>query len=382
MFDGIISLIRSLYGADGKIALHEPRFDSYDKELVLHAIESTFVSSVGEYVNRFERELAEYLGVKHAVVTVNGSAALHVALRLAGVVAGSEVLTQALTFVATANAVAYNGAFPVFLDVDRDRMGLSPDRVSHFLEENAEQRENGVFNKKSERKIAALLPMHTFGLPCRIEEICDIGRQWGIPVIEDAAEALGSICGGCHCGSFGLMGVLSFNGNKIVTSGGGGAIVTDDDRLAHLAKHLTTTAKVPHRWAFEHDMIGYNYRMPNLNAALACAQLRHLPAYLDDKRELAAIYQRFFAESEWADFFEEGQECTSNYWLNAIVLEAASQRDRFLEETNSAGIMTRPIWKLMNELKMYAGCQCDDLNNSGWLRDRVVNLPSGVRKHE
>ncbi len=379
MYNELFQLIRTHFGTDEFIPLHEPRFSKLDKEFVIDAIDSTFVSSVGAYVDRFENELADYLGVKRAVVTVNGTSALQVALRLAGVEPDTEVLTQSLTFIATANSIAYNNAHPVFLDVDRDRMGLSPDAVRDFLEEHAEKRDDGVFNKGSGRRIAAIVPMHTFGHPCRIEELCTVADEWGIPVVEDAAEALGSKSNGQCCGTFGQMGVFSFNGNKTITSGGGGAIVTNDDELADRAKYLTTTAKVPHRWEFVHDEIGYNYRMPNLNAALACAQLAQLPRLLDDKRELSHSYRTFFETADWAEFVDQPANCESNFWLNAIVLPEASSRDGFLEVSNGAGIMARPIWKLMSELEMYSHCQCGPLGNSQWLEARVVNIPSSAR---
>jgi len=379
MFDDLFQLVRSHFETDKFIPLHEPRFSELDKELVLDAIDSTFVSSVGAYVDRFENEIADYLGVKRAVVTVNGTSALQVALRLVGVQSGDEVLTQALSFVATANSIAYNGADPVFLDVDRDTMGLSPYAVRLFLEEHAEKRDGGVYNKDTGKRISALVPMHTFGHPVRIEELCSLADDWGIPVVEDAAEALGSTVQGKPCGTFGQVGVFSFNGNKTITCGGGGAIVTNDEALADHAKHLTTTAKVPHCWEFEHDEIGYNYRMPNLNAALACAQLKQLDRILADKRELAGAYREFFKTIDWAEYVDEPAECKSNFWLNAIILNDAQLRNQFLEISNASGIMTRPIWKLMNELEMYSHCQCGPLENSQWLESRVVNLPSSAR---
>jgi aminotransferase in exopolysaccharide biosynthesis len=382
MFDDLFKLVRTHFETDEFIPLHEPRFSDLDKRLVVDAIDSTFVSSVGAYVDRFENELAEYLGAKRAVVTVNGTSALQVALRLAGVQSGDEVLTQALTFIATANSIAYNDADPVFLDVDRDTMGLSPDAVACFLEENAEKRDEGVFNKITGKRIAAIVPMHTFGHPVRIVELCTLANEWGIPVVEDAAEALGSTVQGKACGTFGQTGVFSFNGNKTITCGGGGAIATDNEELAGRAKHLTTTAKVPHRWEFGHDEIGYNYRMPNLNAALACAQLTQLDRILADKRKLADTYREFFKTADWAKFIDELDGCKSNFWLNAILLPNSNVRNEFLEISNDAGIMTRPIWKLMNNLKMYSHCQCDTLENSIWLERRVVNIPSSARKND
>jgi perosamine synthetase len=380
MYDDLFQLIRAHFETDQFIPLHEPRFSELDKEYVLDAIDSTFVSSVGAYVDRFEKELAECVGAKRAVVTVNGTSALQVALRLAGVESGDEVLTQSLTFIATANSIHHCDTHPVFLDVDRDRMGLSPDAVRGFLEEFGEKRDGTVFNNSTGRRIAAILPMHTFGHPCRIEELCALAEEWGIPVVEDAAEALGSKSDGRHCGTFGTLGIYSFNGNKTITCGGGGAIVTDDEALADRAKHLTTTAKVPHRWEFVHDEIGYNYRMPNLNAALACAQLEQLDRLLADKRELASEYRSFFLDCDWADFMDEPSGCSSNFWLNAVLLRDQGARNRFLEESNKAGIMTRPVWRLMNKLEMFKDCQCGSLDNARWLEERVVNIPSSVRK--
>ena len=380
MYDDLFQMIRAHFSTDDFIPLHEPRFSKLDKDFVVDAIDSTFVSSVGAYVDRFEVELAEYLGAKRAVVTVNGTSALQVALKLAGVCPNEEVLTQSLTFIATANSIVYSGAHPVFLDVDRDTMGLSPDAVRDFLQEHTEKRDGAVFNKTSGRRISAIVPMHTFGHPCRIVDLCALADEWGIPVVEDAAEALGSTCQGKQCGTFGQMGIFSFNGNKTITCGGGGAIVTNDEELATHAKHLTTTAKVPHRWEFVHDEIGYNFRMPNLNAALACAQLKQIDRLLADKRELACSYRTYFNGVDWAEYVDEPAGCKSNFWLNAIVLEDADARDAFLEVSNSVGIMTRPIWRLMNELDMYSHCQCGPLVHSKWLKQRVVNLPSSARR--
>ena len=379
IYKNLITLIRDWYQTDQFIPLHEPRFKEIDREYVLDAIDSTFVSSVGEYVNRFERDLAAYLGVKRAVVTVNGTAALQVALRLVGVKAGSEVITQPLTFVATANAIAYNNASSIFVDVNRDTLGLCPDALEKFLDQNAEKRGTRVFNKTTGNRIAAIVPMHTFGHPCRMDRLVDLADQWNIPVVEDAAESIGSSILTKHCGTFGKAGVLSFNGNKTITCGGGGAIITNDDNLADRAKHLTTTAKVNHRWEYVHDEVGYNYRMPNLNAALACAQLEQLDEILSDKRELANEYNMFFNKTDWCDFFREPDGCTSNYWLNAVITSDKKQRDDLLKATNDAGVMTRPIWQLLSNLGMYKKCQKGDLKNALWLQDRIVNLPSSVR---
>lgn len=378
MYKELIDFIKNLYGTNEFIPLHAPTFKKIDREYVLDAIDSTFVSSVGEYVNRFERDLAAFTGATRAIATVNGTTALQAALKLVGVQWHDEVITQPLTFVATANAIAHLGASPVFVDVDRDTMGLSPDALELFLQENAILKTNGAFNKQTGRRVAAIVPMHTFGHPCRIEKIVAIAQKWSIPVVEDAAEAIGSWSQNKHCGTFGEVGVLSFNGNKTITCGGGGAILTNDKNLADRAKHLTTTAKVPHPWEFDHDEIGYNYRLPNLNAALACAQLERLPDILREKREIAHVYRDFFASRDWGQLMVEPQNTQSNYWLCTIALNSASSRDALLEATNAAGVMTRPAWKLMPELAMYSTCQSESLKNSSWLRERIVNLPSGV----
>jgi aminotransferase in exopolysaccharide biosynthesis len=379
MFDDLITIIRDWYKTDGPIALHEPRFGARDRELVLNAIDSTYVSSVGVYVDRFEKELAAYVKARRAVVTVNGTSALQVALRLAGVQPGDEVVTQPLTFIATVNAITYNQAMPIFIDVDRETLGLCPKAVERFLKEYADRTQKGCFNRVTGKRIAALLPMHTFGHPCHVDELVLLGKEWGIPVVEDAAEALGSSRNAQQCGTFGLLGIYSFNGNKTITCGGGGAIVTDDEEFGKHAKHLTTVAKIPHRWQFAHDEVGFNYRMPNLNAALACAQLEQLDGFLANKRETAEAYAAFFAKCDWASFIAEPKDCRSNYWLNAILVKESDFRDRLLTATNDANIFTRPVWTLMCDLAMYKNCQCGDLDNARWLVQRVVNLPSSTR---
>lgn len=379
MFEEIIGFIRQWCGTDDFIPLHAPIFGAKDREYVLDAIDSTFVSSVGEYVNRFERELAAYTGAKRAVATVNGTTALQVALDLIGVRFGDEVITQPLTFVATANAISHSNAQPVFVDVDRETLGLSPDALRDFLETHAQKREDGAYNQTTHRRISAIVPMHTFGHPCRMEAILQIADSWRIPVIEDAAEALGSFRNNRHCGTFGKMGVLSFNGNKIITCGGGGAIITNDDELANQAKHLTTTAKLEHPWEFEHDQIGYNFRMPNLNAALACAQMEKLPRILSDKRALARAYREFFSGLDWLQFIEEPVNSQSNYWLCSVAVKDPGHRDAFLQVTNRAGVMTRPAWRLMSDLDIYGLCQTGPLDNAQWLQQRIVSLPSSAR---
>jgi perosamine synthetase len=380
MFDGAIQFIRSQFQASGVVHLHEPQFAGREKEYLLDCIDSTFVSSVGAYVDRFESMLAAYTGAKYAVVTVNGTAALHVALKLAGVQSSDEVIAQPLTFIATANAIAYCGATPCFVDVDRDTLGMSPVALRCFLETQTEKiaGTSRRIDRITRRTVAACVPMHTFGHPCRINEIVAICREYDIPVIEDAAESLGSFHKGQHTGTFGQMGVFSFNGNKTITCGGGGAIITDDETIARRAKHITTTAKIPHRWEFVHDEIGYNYRMPNLNAALACAQLEQIDGFLKNKRELAEAYKAYFS-TIGISFVAEPKEARSNYWLNALILSGREERDSFLQATNDAGIKTRPVWRLMNELEMFKACPCGLLDNAKWLEQRVVNIPSSVR---
>jgi len=377
MFDSAIDFIRSLYQTNNSIPLHEPKFIGNEKRYLSECIDSTFVSSVGRFVDRFEEEIAKYTGAKYAVATSNGTSALHVALLLANVKRNDEVITQPLTFIATCNAIKYCGAQPVFIDVDKDTMGLSPIALKEFLENSTLIENQQCINIKTGKVIKACIPMHTYGHPCRIDVIKDICDKYHIVIIEDAAESLGSVYKNKHTGTYGQMGVMSFNGNKIITSGGGGCLLTDDEELAKKAKHLTTTAKVPHKWDFTHDMIGYNYRMPNLNAALLVAQLENLDSFLLRKQELATKYAKFFNNGNYR-FVNEPKGGKSNYWLNSIILNNKQQRDDFLNETNSQGVMTRPIWTLMNKLPMFKDCQCGDLTNSKWLEDRVVNIPSSV----
>jgi len=375
-----VSFIRELYNTpDKKIYLHEPRFIGKEKAYLCDAIDSTFVSSVGVYVNKFEEMMAEITGAKYAIAVVNGTAALHVALKLAGVKQNDEVLSQPLTFVATANAISYEKAIPHFIDVDNDTMGMSPEALKKRLESIAEIREGHCFNKETGNRIAACVPMHTFGLPLRIDEIVTICNHYHIPVIEDAAESLGSYYKNKHTGTFGVLGTFSFNGNKTVTCGGGGAIITDDERLAKLTKHITTTAKVPHRWEYVHDQIGYNYRMPNINAALACAQLEQLDKYILNKRETAKNYQNFFGKIEDIQSMTELENGKSNYWLNAIQFNNADAKEAFLQYSNSNGVMTRPIWRIMNKLEMFKDCPKGDLSIAESLEKTIVNIPSSVR---
>ncbi|SHG34551.1 aminotransferase, LLPSF_NHT_00031 family [Fodinibius roseus] len=377
LIDNTVSFIRDYYETNDVIPLHEPRFTGNEKEYVANTIDSTFVSSVGAYVDQFEENIAEISETDRGVAVVNGTAALQVALRLSGVSQGDEVLTQALTFIATANAIRYNGAKPVFLDVDRDTMGLSPRAVQQFLEEYGDVLEDGCYNKKTGNRIAACVPMHTFGFPVHLNELLSVCEKWNIPVVEDAAESLGSLYHGKSTGSFGEFGIFSFNGNKIVTAGGGGAIVTNDQEKGNHAKHLTTTAKKSHDYEYYHDELGYNYRMPNLNAALICAQLEQLDRFIDNKRSLAEKYSDFF-EKEGITFRTENPGAKVNYWLMCVELEDRKQRDDFLEKTNEKGIMTRPIWQLMYRLPMYKDCFRDDQMNAEYLEDRIVNIPSSV----
>ena len=377
MYKDTISFIRGLYNTNEFIPLHEPRFVGNEKKYLEECIDSTFVSSVGKFVDQFEVQVAKYTGTKYAIATVNGTAALHIALLMTGVERGDEVITQSLTFIATCNALSYIGAHPVFVDVDKDTLGLSPEKLDHFLAKNTEIINGECINKTTKRRIKAVVPMHTFGLPINIVELVNVCDKYGIDVVEDAAESLGSYYKGKHTGTFGLLGTLSFNGNKTITTGGGGMIITNNEALARKAKHITTTAKIPHRWDFEHDMIAYNYRLPNLNAALGCAQMESLPGFIENKRELAASYQNFFKD-KLLQFIYEPKETTSNYWLNALILSNLEERNAFLEETNDNGIMTRPIWKLMNHLSIYGSAQTGNLENAMWLEERVVNIPSSV----
>lgn len=372
----IVEFIRDIYKKDF-IALHEPVFIGNEKKYVCDTIDSTFVSSVGKYVNKVEEKICEITGSKYAIAVVNGTNGLHLALKVIGVKEGDEVITQALTFVATANAISYAGAKPVFIDVDLDTLGMSPENLKNWLEKNAIKKENETFNKTTGNRIKAVVPMHTFGHPCRIDEIKEICDEWNLELVEDSAESLGSFYKNRHTGIFGKVGVFSFNGNKIVTSGGGGMIVTDDESLAKRLKHLSTTAKVPHKWKYFHDEIGYNYRMPNLNAALLLAQLENLDKFLENKRGLANKYEKFF-KSIGIKFIKEPENSKSNYWLNVIELENKAQRDEFLEYTNDNGVMTRPIWTLMNKLPMYKNCLNDGLENSKYLEERIINIPSGA----
>lgn len=453
-YQHIIDFIRGLYPSRDFIPLHEPYFAGNEKKYVLDCIDSTFVSSVGKYVDKFEEMIRDFTGAKYAIATVNGTAALHIALLLAGVKRGDLVITQPLTFIATCNAISYCGAEPVFVDIDRRTLGLSADALEAWLSKNAvlaeEQGELHCFclpqintNERSQiitnalskdreqfeehvdfpqdtqqkaanckqtethsmpsivshddlsfvpicdlsfvnirglKRISACVPMHTFGHPCEIDRIVEICNRYHVPVVEDSAESIGSYYKGQHTGTFGKLGVLSFNGNKTITTGGGGMIITNDDELGKLAKHITTTAKVPHPWRFEHDMVGYNYRMPNINAALGCAQMELLPDILINKRQTATAYQTFFASIPEIEFVAEPEGCISNYWLNVILLNDILASDEFLKQSNENKVMTRPAWILMNELEMFTNSICGELITAKEISDRLVNIPSSVRK--
>ena len=376
MYEEFLAFAKNIFG-DSFIPLHRPIFEGNERQYLVDCIDSNFVSSVGAKVTEFEEKVAAFTGSKYAVATVNGTAALHVAIKLAGVKPGDEVISQALTFIATCNAISYSGAKPLFVDVDLDTMGLSPAALKRFLEQNAEKRVKGTYNKISGKKISACVPMHTFGFPCRAAEIAEICADWDIALIEDVAESLGSYVGNRHTGTFGSMGILSFNGNKVITTGGGGMIITNDFELANQAKYITTTAKVPHPYEFVHDEIGYNYRMPNLNAALGCAQMERLNEILAIKAKLADQWRVFFDQND-VKFVRAINGNKANHWLNTLVLGSREERNNFLKFTNDNGVMTRPIWTLMSKLPMFKECQTDGLENSLWLEDRVVNIPSSV----
>lgn len=377
MFEEVVAFIKTLYPGREFIPLHEPCFRGNEKKYLDECIDSTFVSSVGKYVDAFERKVEEYTRSKKAVVVVNGTEALHFALKLVGVKQDDEVITQPLTFVATANAIVYCNANPVFVDIDKDTLGLSPDSLGSFLSKNAVIKSDGCYNIKTKRRISACIPMHTFGHPCKINEIVEICNKWHIEVVEDAAESIGSTYKGKHTGTFGHIGVLSFNGNKTITTGGGGMLLTDDEDCAIHAKYLSTQAKVPHFWEYYHDETGYNYRMPNLNAALGLAQMEQLNSFLDDKRMLTEKFSEFFKKIG-ISLFKEPINARSNYWLNAIILKDKDERDEFLKYTNGRGVMTRPAWCLMHKLPMYQKSLRGDLRNAEWIADRLVNIPSSV----
>lgn len=370
-------MVRSQFKDSDFIPLHAPTFNGNEKKYLNECIDTTYVSSVGAFVDLFEKNMASFIGVPKSVAVVNGTAALHCALILLGVDEKQEVLSQALTFVATANAISYCGAKPVFIDVDRDTMGLSPEALKRFLNEFGDRREDGTYNKKTQKKIGACVVMHTFGFAARIEELVTVCNEWNIPLIEDAAESIGSSSNGKQLGSFGEIGVFSFNGNKIITSGGGGALVSPQEEWMIKAKHLTTTAKVPHAYEFIHDEIGYNYRMPNINAALLCAQMEQLEGFIERKRILAQFYKNE-CESHGLKFRWERENTVANFWLMCIEAQDRNERDEILQQTNDAKVMTRPIWRLMHKLPAFQDCQHDEQTNAEYLEDRIINIPSSV----
>ena len=391
-FEKIVQFIRELYHQpEGVIPLHAPVFAGNEKKYLIECIDSTYVSYVGEFVARFEHMIADYTGAKYVVAVVNGTVALQIALLVSGVESDDEVITQPLTFVATANAIRHANAWPVFIDVDRDTLGMSPESLTAFLDKHVVIKKGETFNKATGRRIKAIVPMHTFGFPARIDEIVAICNEYNVPVVEDAAESLGSFYKGKHTGTFGKIAVLSFNGNKILTTGGGGMLLFQDEVLAEKAKHMTTQAKVPHPWEYIHDNLGYNYRMPNINAALGVAQMERIEEIIENKRQTAHNYREFFSTNQQINkstnlidstiqFICEPIGYRSNYWLNTITLNNRKERDEFLKYTNENGIMTRPIWRLMNKLEMFKNAQTGNLENSEWLEDRAVNLPSSIRK--
>lgn len=373
----IISFINELYGTS-VVPLHEPRFVGNEKDYLAKCIDSTFVSSIGDFIVEFEEKITTFTGIKHAIATSNGTTALHTALILCGVQSGEEVLCPALTFVATANAISHAGATPIFVDSSSENLGLSPEKLEDFLSKETKLNSEGLrVNKTTNKIIRACIVMHVFGHPIELDEVAAICLKYNILLIEDAAEALGSYYKNKHVGYAGIVSTLSFNGNKVITTGGGGMILTNSDEMAKHAKHITTTAKVPHPWEFFHDEVGYNYRMPNLNAALGCAQIENLESFLKNKRSTADLYNKFL-ESIGVEYVKEPALCKSNFWLNAILLSDRAERDVFLKDTNQHKIMTRPIWVTMEKLPMYAHCQCTNLENAIRFEDRVVNLPSSV----
>jgi perosamine synthetase len=376
--DETLAFIRFLYAKDDPVPLHAPRFLGNEKKYLAECIDSTFVSYVGKFVTDFEESIKRLTGAGFAVAMVNGTAALHMALVASGVRPGDAVLTQALTFAATAAGIKHAGAEPCFVDVDRETLGMSPEALKEYLSLRAASRPDGAYDKVTGRRIAAIVPMHTFGHPARIDEILAVAADYGIQVIEDAAEAIGTTYKDKAAGRYGRAAILSFNGNKPVTTGGGGMLITDDESLAEKARHISTTAKRKHRWEFVHDEVGYNLRMPNVNAAIGCAQMEYFGRILANKRETAGLYEEFFP-SVGVRFFAEPKDARSIYWLNAIILADRQEREFFLKYSNDRGVQTRPAWMLMTELPPYAGCARGPVPNSEWLEDRIVNIPSGVR---
>ncbi len=377
----IIAAVKSaLPDRDAPVGLHEPLFAGNEWAYVKECLDTGWVSSAGRFVDRFEQQLAEFTGVKRAVAVVNGTAALHICLKLVGVLPGDEVLTPALTFVATANAVSHAGGIPHFADSEAGTLGLDPGKLAVHLAAAAEIKAGGCYNKTTGRRIKAVVPMHTFGHPVDLDPLREVCARYKLELVEDAAESLGSYYKGVHTGKFGRVSALSFNGNKVVTTGGGGAILTDDEDLGRLAKHITTTAKLPHKWAFNHDMVGYNYRLPNLNAALGCAQMEQLPGFIARKRALAERYRQALAGVPGVRFFAAPAFAASNYWLNALLLDEPdlAARDRLMARCHEEGLLVRPAWTLMHRLPMYAACPRMDLSVVEDIEARLVNLPSSV----
>ena len=374
----IIAYIKTLYPNEIPVPLHAPRFSGNEKKYLAECIDTTYVSYVGKFVTDFEEHIKHVTGAKFAIAMVNGTAALQMMLMSAGVCPGQEVITQALTFAATAAGIKHAGAEPAFVDVDRETMGMSPESLTHYLATYGDKHSDGIYNRINGRKIVAVMPMHTFGHPVRIFKILEICESYGLQVLEDAAESLGSYYDGRHTGTFGRAAILSFNGNKPVTTGGGGMLITSDDVIAERARHISTTAKLKHRWEFVHNEVGYNLRMPNVNAAIGCAQMEYLDDILANKRRTAALYADFF-NSQGIQFFVEPSEAISNYWLNAIILEDRKERESFLEFSNDNEVQTRPVWTLMTKLEPYTQCSRIAVPNAEWLEDRVVNIPSSVR---
>lgn len=379
-YEEIIKFIQETFNTKEFIPLHAPTFNGNERKYVLETIDSTFVSSVGRYVEEFENLIKDYTGSKYAIATVNGTSALHMSLILAGVKKDDLVITQALSFIATCNAISYLNASPIFVDVDIETLGMSPDFLEFFLKENTYQQNGSCYHKISNRRISACVPMHTFGHPVKIEKISELCLKYNLILVEDAAESIGTFQNGIHTGNFGKVAAFSFNGNKTVTCGGGGVIVTNDEKLGKLGKHLTTQAKIPHKWDFIHDQIGYNYRLPNINAALACAQLEQIETIIFDKRKIANSYKDFFKDSQFK-FVEEPNGARSNYWLNCIIANDIQHRNKTLEILNEGKIMSRPCWTLMHSLEMFKNCYRDSLENSVWIEERLINLPSSYREN-
>lgn len=375
----IISILHEIKHSDFT-PLHAPIFEGKEEEYLVDCVRSNFVSSVGAYVDRFETMLAEFTGAKHAVVAVNGTAALQVAMRLVGVERENEVLIPALSFIATANAVYYLGAVPHFVDISYTSLGIDPEALDDYLSDIVEYKDGASYNRHTGRRVKALVPMHTFGHPVDMDPLVEVAEKYHLELVEDAAESLGSYYKGIHTGNHGRMSALSFNGNKIVTTGGGGALITNDEQLAKAAKHITTTAKVSHKWEYVHDTVGYNYRMPALNAALGCAQLEQLPGFIEKKRKLAEYYSTAFKDVEGVSFFTEPEYAKSNYWLNILLLDTPDLklRDEILQKTNDASIMTRPVWKLLSSLDMYKNCPSMDLPVARDIEQRLINIPSSA----